>query len=76
MNKMKKTGTCPKCGSIKMAGLLNNKVGTNYGNLYFLVSDWRTATYEAYTCMDCGYSEFYPDEKGLENIRKYYTYQE
>ncbi len=70
---MKKTRTCPKCGSVNIAGPFKNK-GPD-GSIIMGVSTWFTATYEIYTCMGCGYSEFYPDRKGLENIREHYNYR-
>ena len=73
MTIMKKTGTCPKCESIEVEGPMKNKGG--YGSIVLWVSKWTRATYEAYTCLDCGYSEIYPDEKGLENIREHHTYR-
>lgn len=69
---MKKTSTCPKCDSREIAGPLENK---SSAGIIMLLTAFVTATYEAYTCMDCGYSEFYPDKKGMENIRNHYSYQ-
>lgn len=43
MNQMKKTGACPKCGSIKIAGPLKTRSGT-HGSVYFMISDWRSVT--------------------------------
>ena len=30
-----------------------------------------TATLEAFTCAECGYTEIYSDRLGLQNVRKY-----
>lgn len=32
-------------------------------------SSGKTATLKAFTCMICGYTELYADDKGLENIK-------
>lgn len=63
---MKKTGICPKCGSNEIKGFF--KVMAEIP-LSVLVSRMHSAHLEVLACANCGYIEFYPDEKGLENIR-------
>jgi predicted RNA-binding Zn-ribbon protein involved in translation (DUF1610 family) len=58
---------CPKCGSRKIAG--PHKVS---GDQYIRIDlpGILTATLESFTCADCGYTELYADDVGLDNIRK------
>ncbi|MBN2230222.1 MAG: zinc-ribbon domain-containing protein [Candidatus Thorarchaeota archaeon] len=64
---MIKTGTCPKCGSTRIAGP-HRIQGQGYVRVD--LPGMLTATLEAVTCADCGYTELYSDRIGLENIRK------
>jgi predicted nucleic-acid-binding Zn-ribbon protein len=63
---MIKSGMCPKCGCTRIAGPHRMESGGMI-NLPSLA----TATCEAFTCTDCGYTELYSDEMGLRNIRKF-----
>jgi hypothetical protein len=31
----------------------------------------RTSAFVAFACLECGYTEFYADEKGLKNLNKF-----
>jgi predicted nucleic-acid-binding Zn-ribbon protein len=64
---MIKTGICPKCGGANIAG--PHRI---YGQQHVRIDlpGFATATLEAITCTDCGYTELYSDKLGLENIRK------
>ncbi|TFG34087.1 zinc-ribbon domain-containing protein [Candidatus Thorarchaeota archaeon] len=64
---MIKTGRCPKCGGTNIAG--PHRI---FGEQHVRVDlpGILTATLEAVTCANCGYTELYSDSLGLENIRK------
>lgn len=64
---MKKTGKCPKCGSNEIKGYYKAMAQMPVA---ILVTKRHTASLETLVCADCGYIEFYSDEKGLENIRR------
>ena len=66
---MKNTNTCPKCSSVAVTG--PHRVAGN-SNIRIMISGFKTATLDSYTCLSCGYTEFFPDEGGLENIRNQY----
>ncbi|MFW9964699.1 MAG: zinc-ribbon domain-containing protein [Candidatus Sifarchaeia archaeon] len=59
------TGTCPKCGSNRIAGP-HKVAGQHYVRID--LPGFSTATLESFTCADCGYTEFYSDQVGLRNI--------
>jgi predicted nucleic-acid-binding Zn-ribbon protein len=63
---MIQTKQCPKCGNNRIAG--PHRV---YGQHHVRIDlpGLSTATLEAFTCADCGYTEFYSDAMGLRNIR-------
>lgn len=63
---MKKTGTCPKCGSREIKGFYTAATESSVG---VLLSRWHSATLETLTCAECGYTEFYTNDKGLEKIK-------
>jgi len=58
---------CPKCGGTQIAG--PHKI---FGQHHVRIDlpGVSTATLEALTCADCGYTELYSDRTGLNNIRK------
>ncbi|MFW9799158.1 MAG: zinc-ribbon domain-containing protein [Candidatus Thorarchaeota archaeon] len=58
---------CPKCGDTRIAGP-HRVMGQHHVRVD--LPGFLTATLEAYTCAMCGYTEFYADRLGLENIRK------
>ncbi|RLI56849.1 MAG: hypothetical protein DRO87_02930 [Candidatus Thorarchaeota archaeon] len=58
---------CPKCGSTKIAGP-HRVMGRDHVRID--LPGFSTATLETFTCADCGYTEFYSDRTGLENIRR------
>ena len=59
---------CPKCGGKSIAG-----PHRLYGQHHIRIDlpGLSTATLEALTCTDCGYTELYSDRLGLENVKKY-----
>ena len=64
---MIKEGECPKCGGKNISGP-HRMFGQQHIRLD--LPGLSTATLEAYTCADCGYTELYSDNLGLTNIRK------
>ncbi|MFW9794624.1 MAG: hypothetical protein ACFFEE_10000 [Candidatus Thorarchaeota archaeon] len=64
---MIRTKTCPKCGNNRIAG--PHKI---YGQHHVRIDlpGFATATLESFTCTDCGYTEFYADSIGVDNIRR------
>ena len=64
---MKDSGMCPKCGAISIAG--PHRV---FGDRHIAIDlpGIATATLEALTCIECGYTELYSDALGLQNIRR------
>lgn len=63
---MKKSGICPICGSNEIKG--PHKTGHGQP-IKLIISIGHNATVETFVCANCGNTEFYADEKGLENIR-------
>ncbi|MFX1481740.1 MAG: zinc-ribbon domain-containing protein [Promethearchaeota archaeon] len=59
------TGTCPKCGSTRIAG--PHKIAGEH-HVRIDLPGFSTATLESFTCAECGYTEFYVDRIGLQNI--------
>lgn len=70
---MKKSGICPICGSSEIKGPYRVGNHTEPANLIMAVkikiNFMYSAMLETFTCAQCGYSEYYVDNKGLENIR-------
>ena len=75
---MKKTGQCPKCSSLSVWN--NSQVhekGKRPTKRWIIVSlgrgfwNRKYAFKDEYVCMDCGYSEAFVDDEGLETIREY-----
>jgi predicted nucleic-acid-binding Zn-ribbon protein len=64
---MIRSGQCPKCGSSRVAG--PHRIHGGDRHICIDLPGFTTATLEAFTCADCGYSEFYADKIGLDNIR-------
>ncbi len=60
-------GTCPKCGNTTIAG--PHRVHADQSHTKIDLPGIMTATLDAYTCADCGYTEFYVDRMGLKNIK-------
>lgn len=58
---------CPKCGSSSLAGP-HRILGDGYVRID--LPGLSTATLEAITCTNCGYTELYSDRIGLQNIRR------
>ena len=61
------TGECPKCGCERIAG--PHRVHGGEGHVRIDLPGISTATLEALTCPECGYTELYADNIGLQNIR-------
>jgi predicted nucleic-acid-binding Zn-ribbon protein len=59
---------CPKCGDNRIAGP-HNVHGGDGTHIKIDLPGFSTATLLALTCADCGYTEFYSDRIGLDNIR-------
>lgn len=59
---------CPKCGDRRIAGPHNIHGGEHH--IKIDLPGFPTATLIAFTCANCGYTEFYSDRIGLDNIRK------
>lgn len=66
---MRDTKVCPKCNSRNIAGPHN--LNSHAGRLRILLSGRRTATLNAFTCLNCGYTELFSDAMGLNNLEKY-----
>ena len=64
---MRNSGRCPKCGDTRIAG--PHRVHGGEGWVKIDLPGFSTATLDSYTCGNCGYSEFYADQMGLNNIR-------
>ncbi len=58
---------CPKCNNSRIAGPHRLHA---HGHLSIDLPGSKTATLEALTCANCGYTEFYSDRKGLKNINE------
>lgn len=74
---MKQSGRCPKCDSDEIWNNCHFSIKDNPGKRWILVH-WSNAPWkrkyafkDEYVCFDCGYSETYIDEKGLETIREH-----
>ncbi|HUU79483.1 MAG TPA: hypothetical protein VMX55_14140 [candidate division Zixibacteria bacterium] len=65
---MKKSGFCTKCGSNRILG--PKKIEEELGVKIRI--GWKSAALKAYSCVDCGFTELYPDAKGLENLKEAY----
>ncbi|MHA1976774.1 MAG: hypothetical protein ACW98I_07755 [Candidatus Hodarchaeales archaeon] len=59
--------TCQKCNGSRIAG--PHRVHADRSHSKIDLPGLSTATFEAYTCVDCGYTEFYVDQMGRENIK-------
>ena len=64
--KMKISGKCPKCGNTDIRG--PHRIQGQY-HVKVDLPGIRTATFDSYTCTNCGYSELYTDRTGLYNLR-------
>ena len=58
---------CPKCGNTSIAG--PHRVHGGDRHIKIDLPGIPTATLESYTCVGCGYTEFYADRRGIENIK-------
>ena len=64
---MKHTATCPKCQSRDIAG--PHRLHADEKHLSLDLPGISTATLEAFTCLNCGYTELFPDYGGFQNVR-------
>ena len=64
---MNRKGICPKCEDNRIAG--PHRVHADRMHLKIDLPGISTATLDAYTCANCGYTELYSDRMGLDNIR-------
>ena len=65
---MKKTKTCPKCGSNE---IYTDKGQTKRGDRCSLpVSSWTKLFLDVYACFDCGFVEEYIEYDDLRNADK------
>ena len=80
---MKKTNTCPKCGSIEIIGdakAIDDQGGMHLGEQFtvttfgkpeaLIFKEKRTTTVSAWVCGQCGYTEFYADSPSSLRIPK------
>lgn len=58
--------TCPKCNSSTIAG--PHRVHADRSHSKVDLPGLSTATLESYSCVDCGYTEFYVDQMGRQNM--------
>ncbi|MHA2296651.1 MAG: hypothetical protein ACXAEU_25370 [Candidatus Hodarchaeales archaeon] len=61
------TGKCPKCDNNRIAGPHRVHGGDSH-HVKIDLPGFSTATLETFTCVNCGYTEFYSDRGGLHNI--------
>jgi predicted nucleic-acid-binding Zn-ribbon protein len=70
---MKKSKTCPKCGSKDIYYAYKVPTGgspsANLGIQHDLVSDMQGIIFEAFICRKCGYIEFYVPADKLKNLK-------
>lgn len=59
---------CPKCNDSRIAGPHNVHGGDGH-HVKIDLPGIKTATLDSFTCVNCGYTEFYADRIGLDNIR-------
>ena len=65
---LKHTAMCPKCQSRDIAG--PHRLHADDRHLKIDLPGISTATLESFICLNCGYTELFPDYGGLENIRQ------
>ena len=63
---MKNSLSCPKCKNSRIAG--PHRVHADRSHSKIDLPGLSTATLQAYTCVDCGYTEFFADQMGRQNI--------
>jgi predicted nucleic-acid-binding Zn-ribbon protein len=75
---LKNTGQCPKCESTNLWDNthLKQKGPVIIRKWIMVATAWRPtrrkyAFKDEYVCMNCGYSETFIEEEGLETIREY-----
>ena len=72
VKKMKKTGICPRCKNNQIKGPYNagHTLPRDHNcPLTLTIPFMHTATLETFTCANCGYTEYYVNEKGLKNLK-------
>lgn len=60
--------TCPKCNHSRIAG--PHRVHADRGHSKIDLPGLSTATLQAFTCVNCGYTELYADRMGRDNIKR------
>ena len=65
---MRNTGICPKCNNREIAG--PHRLHADERHLKIDLPGLSTATLEAFTCLNCGYTELFPDVGGMNNLRR------
>ncbi|WP_455140067.1 hypothetical protein [Candidatus Hodarchaeum mangrovi] len=60
---------CPNCGASDIRGAF--KFSPGMYTFSVPIAFPKTATLEIYICAECGYTQFFTDEKGLMNVREY-----
>ena len=61
------TKICPKCQSREIAG--PHRIHGGEHHIRIDLPGMPTATLEAYTCLNCGLTELFPDYGGFRNIQ-------
>ena len=59
---------CPKCNNSEIAG--PHRIHADRSHSKIDLPGFSTATLEAYTCTQCGYTEFYVDQGGRVNMKQ------
>ncbi|MHA1449420.1 MAG: hypothetical protein ACTSP4_08375, partial [Candidatus Hodarchaeales archaeon] len=62
-------GKCPKCGCGTIGGPFRIHGGDS-SHVKIDLPGFSTATLDAFTCCDCGFTEFYADQGGIDNVRR------
>lgn len=66
---MRDSKTCLNCGSQEIAG--PHRIHSYRYPFSINLPGIRTATIRAYSCLECGYTQFFVDEKGVDNLREF-----
>ena len=59
---------CPKCENNRIAG--PHRIHADRSHSKIDLPGFSTATLQAYTCIKCGYTEFYVDALGRNNMKQ------
>ena len=69
---MKRTGTCPKCGSRDVV----KASGDTMSHSYIVVSVFGTAPIDRWVCCACGFAEEWVPEEYLDKARDWWSSKE